>query len=211
MRKLLVIAAFLAVVPSAARAAPICQAATLDVYLTLPQGCEVGATTFTGFGALPSFALGAVAIDPAHVVVTPADLPAGPQLAFSLSSTAGLDELLGLVIAFAASGSSITGAELALSGASATGTGVVTVVEDLCLGGTFGATPLDCSGSQAGSLVVAADAFGAVSPDARSFSPFTFFDVFVDITLDGTGGSATLAPEGAVITRFAACPPRRSA
>ena len=83
-------------------------------------------------------------------------IAAGPQFAFSVFVDGRLDELLGLVIAFAASGR-ITGARNSCPAPSATGTGVVTVVEDLCLGGTFGATPLDCSGSQAISRHRAAD------------------------------------------------------
>jgi hypothetical protein len=207
MRTVIVLAAFMLGFSCSAAAAPLCQVGTLANYVAMSGGCDVGNTTFTDFGAMPSFAGGAAVIDLTQVSVAPLSLPSGPQLAFLLSQTAGPNDLLGLAIAFTATSPAIVDATLDLLDASATGLGVVTVVEDLCLGGSFGADPTTCTGAAA-SLVVAADALGTVAPDQRSFGgPFSFFDVFVDITLDGFGGSASLGTSGAVVTRFTSAAP----
>ena len=82
-------------------------------------------------------------------------------------------------------------ATLALSGSDASSDGVVTAVQDLCLGGTFGADPTTCSGALL-SMTVLEDELGPIGP-SQLFLGSSFFDVFVDITIDGgTFGSAEL-------------------
>jgi hypothetical protein len=85
-------------------------------------------------------------------------------------------------------------ATLAMTGTDASSDGVVTAVQDLCLGGTFpGAAPTNCSGTPQ-SLIVLEDELGPIGPETQPFLlASSFFDVFVDITIDGgTFGSADL-------------------
>ena len=81
-----------------------------------------------------------------------------------------------------------------MAGSAATGDGVVTVIEDLCLGSTFVSNPANCLNPPAVSLVIAQDFLGPTGPDTTPLPPGTsFFDVFADITIDGgLSGSASL-------------------
>jgi hypothetical protein len=173
-------------------------AGSLTSYGLLPaEGCTIGAYTVADVTAgvlLP----GATAISPDDVLVTPIS---GVGLGFGLVTTAGPGELLDLLIRFTLTGPLLGSAELALFGSTATGDGNATAVQDACVGGTFAdAEPTSpCSGTLA-SLIAVRDATQLVSPASGVFGPSSFFDVFLEITVDGgLGGGAAL---GTVTTQF---------
>jgi hypothetical protein len=177
-------------------AAP-CGTNSLATYITLGAGgCQIGGNTFFDFGAGPSFA-GGTAISPSLIQVVPSDLASGPQLNFQFNGTASSPQLLGIAIAYSISGSALNGAFLSLTGASASDEGVVTVVEDICRGGTFATNPSNCSTPSPVTLVTAQDSTGPTGPDTRAFTVNSFFDVFVELTLDGgPSGTATMGIPG---------------
>jgi hypothetical protein len=85
------------------------------------------------------------------------------------------------------------GSSIVLGSVSRSGDGVVTGVADICAGGGFNPDePTGCPGDH--QSLIAAYQNGIDFPeDQRPFAPTTFFDVFIDVTLDaGLAGSAGL-------------------
>lgn len=207
MQRLLLACAFVLAIPAAGAAGPACVAGTLVDYIALGAGgCTIGTATLGGFSAAQSLA-GGVALSPAGITVTPTAIGSGHRLDFGLSALAGPGDLLGLLIGYSVIGLAPTRAGLEMAGSAATAAsnpfdtgGVVTVVEDLCLGGAFAPFPL-CSGAPAFQSVVH-DAAGAFPVSKLALGPSApFFDVFIDIAVDGgTGGSASL--NGPVTVQF---------
>jgi len=211
MYRILLAAAFLVVIPTLALAAP-CVPGTVANYVGLDAGgCQIGASTFFNFEGLASFA-GGTPINPSQVLVAPSINALGPRLDFNLASSANANQLFGIAIGFSISGSPLTGAALSMVGAAATGNGVVTAVEDICRGGVFSSNPSNCTTSGHVTLVTAQDSFGPTGPDAQIFPITSFFDVFVDIAIDGgPSGTARLGtaggPPGTVTSQFVAPEP----
>jgi hypothetical protein len=204
-------------IPAAGSAAPICVVGTLVDYISLGSaGCALGSATLSDFSAAASPA-GGTLIAPASITVTPTALGNGHQLEFGLGAFAGPNDLFGVLIGYTSTGFEPEQANLLLAGSAATPPvdpldtgGVVAVIEDLCLGGMFAPFPA-CTGSPA-SQIVLHDALGAIPASSLLFGPVgSFFDVFVDITVDGgTGGTASLTgpvtvqavPEPATVALF---------
>jgi hypothetical protein len=204
MRKLILAGALIAALPSLGNAAPLCVAGTLDQYIALGAGgCTIGPATLFDFTAsvlLPS----ADPIDPADVTVTPAG---GIGLDFGVSQTATPTDLFDILIGFSISGTSLGQATLSMDGTAAAGDANVTGVADVCVGDEFlGSDPgAPCPGTVQ-SLIVVQDSFGLISPDTKSFAVDSFFDVFVDITVDG-GLFGTSSIDGTVSAVFQAPEP----
>ena len=197
MRKLLTVVVFVVVLPAAGQAAP-CLPGSLTDYIALGStGCELGHTTVSDFASVAILA--GTEILPSAVSVTP--VPGAIALDFGLDESAAAGDLLSRAFRFLVSGSSFSKNRLSLSGASATGDGNVTGLEIKCVGGTFTSPdPSGCTGTEV-ALIVARDAGGLVSPDVERFGPSSFFDVFVELTVDGgIAGSASL--DGAVRSTF---------
>jgi hypothetical protein len=205
-RPAILVIAFIAAVPSLAAAAP-CTVGSLTEYVALGDaGCTVGGATLSGFTAGPSLA-GGTALNPATVVVTPFSL----GVDFGIDARADANEITGALIHYLFGGPAIDTIRLSLSGSSASAAaspddtgGVVTAIGQTCAGATLtGSGPGDPGFScpTPVDLVVLHDALGAIALDQATFGPASFFDVFVDISLDGgTGGTASLA--GPVRTTF---------
>ena len=193
MRRVLIAGAFVLAFPAFASAAPLCTTSSLQTYINLGAGgCSIGGATFFDFSSDPTlFPPAATEISAADILVTPTAPLGGAQLEFGLSAGAGSAEAIGVLIGYSVSGPIFNLATLALSGSDASSDGVVTAVQDLCLGGTFGADPTTCSGALL-SMTVLEDELGPIGP-SQLFLGSSFFDVFVDITIDGgTFGSAEL-------------------
>lgn len=204
MRKVVLAAVFVFTLPWSGQAAPLCVAGTLADYIALGAGgCEVGQATVAGFMST-SLLGGAVEILPGDVNVTPD--AGGTALDFGLGLSAGSGQLLDILILYSVSGGSFTSNLLSLSGAAASGDGVVTAVGDTCVGGTFagGDPTTPCSGNPL-SLIVLRDQIGLISPANATFAPSSFFDVFTAITIDG-GLSGAAALNGTVRNAFASVP-----
>jgi hypothetical protein len=205
MRKLLLAAVYVVSVPSLGAAAP-CGTDTLLNYVGLGAGgCEIAGATFFDFGSAASFS-GGTEISAADVSVVPVTLATGPRLDFLVTGSAGPSDLLGIVIGYSVAGLSFSGASLEMTGSAAAPDGVVTVVEDLCLGDVFVVDPSGCGGDLR-SLIAAHDSLGPTGPYSESFSA-SLFDVFVDIAIDGgLDGFASLGDTsgpGTVSTAFTA-------
>jgi PEP-CTERM motif len=203
MRRVFLAGVLVVAIPAFASAAPLCITSSLQEYVNLGAGgCSIGGATFSDFSSGPSLFPGATEIAAADIVVTPAALLAGALLDFGLVASAGAGEIIGVLIGYSVSSPVFNVATLAMTGSDATSDGVVTAVQDLCLGGTFlGADPTTCSGTLQ-SLIVLEDELGPIGPETQPFLlASSFFDVFVDITIDGgTFGSAQL--EGTVRNQY---------
>jgi hypothetical protein len=178
-------------------------AGTLDQYVALgATGCMLGAATVADFTAavlLP----GANPIASDNVVVTPTS---GIGLEFGLSQSADAAELFDILIGFTLTGPLLGENVLSMAGAEASGDANVTAVQDLCVGGDFdGDDPGALCSGFVETLIVVQDALGIVSPDSRTFVPASFFDVFVNITVDG-GLLGTSTLDGSVTTTFRSVP-----
>ncbi len=186
-------AAFVAFALAAAPAvgAP-CTSGSLSDYLT-GGSCDVAGITVDDFRLFPDLPSGTTPIDPASVTVSPVVGPAG--LAFALGRTAGAGELFGLGLGFSVGGSGLVGGVLELLGASATGDGAVTAIQGLCFGGSYVADPVLGATCAATELTQIAFATASISDplQTRAFAPASFFDVFVELAVDGgPSGSAAL-------------------
>lgn len=196
MRRLLPLVFIAFAWPASSSAAPLCASATLDVYVALGAGgCEIGGATFSGFSVAASNG-GGSQIDADQILVTPFDL----GLDFGLNAAASAGDLTGILIGFNLAASSIGTAALSMTGSSASPDGVVTVVQDICVGGLFSPFPV-CGGSGQ-TQILADDGFPSpVLDDFDAFPVDSFFDVFVDITIDG-GLNGAAAIDGTVRTAF---------
>jgi hypothetical protein len=203
MRRLLLVGAFILSIPAAGAAAPLCVADTLANYIALGiTGCDIGTATVGDFSSAPSLA-GGLEISSADIRVLPTDLGSGFKLDFALTQAAGPGDLFGVFLGYSVLGPSFNLAGLRLDGSAAgaavdpldTG-GVVTVIEDLCTPGDPFCPPVTLA-----SLLAIHDAVGAFPVDTALFGPLSFFDVFVDLAIDGgTGGTASL--NGRVTNQF---------
>jgi hypothetical protein len=187
--------ALVAVAPLAV-AAP-CVPGTLQDYFDLVGGCEIGVTSFSEFTDIPGPS-GGTPIDPTLILVTPGSSVVNPHLTFTFDRTATGTDFFDNVFRFLVSGTTAStrfnGARATLNGASATGNGVVTLVEDLCEDGTFDPlTPTGCTGAPETLIALATEFVSIPSASTTLGSPISFFDVFADIGIDGgLAGTASL-------------------
>jgi hypothetical protein len=194
---------FVGVVAPSSVAAPLCVSGSLADYLSLIGGCDIGGVTVADFTAVPVLP-GVDDIPAADITVTPVPGLAGFDFGFSHTATA--PEQLGTRFRFSLTGGGITGGSLALRDSTATDDGVVTALEFVCVGGSYATTdPSGCAGSGEAILAVAHNLLGADPPDLETFGIDSFFDVFVEITIDGGPGSGS-ASLGVVRTTFASVP-----
>jgi hypothetical protein len=198
MRTVILAGALALLVPTSMSAAPIaCPIDSLADYTGLsPDGC------FIGSAVLKDFAVSAGAtIDPASVLVTPIDAPSVFGLQFDVNEAAGPNDLLSLLLRYTVTQALVTANRLTMTGAAATGDGVVTAVEDKCLGAPFaGDHPSSGCANQLTHIALVSE-FDTIVPDPASFPVESFFDVFTEIVVDGgPAGSAEL--RGAVTNEF---------
>jgi hypothetical protein len=182
------------------QAAPLCTDGSLSDYLALGS-CSIGSTTFSNFALVTPLPFGATPIPTNQVTVTPfsSSTAVGFQFLFDVSSAAGL--LNELLFGYQVSGPGFTAANLGLSGASATGDGGVTTVQDVCVGGAFDPGTLNnCTGTQDANIVFQIDGDQGLS-SAVLFASTLGLGIVNDIAVDGgLGGSASLA--GSVTNSF---------
>jgi hypothetical protein len=171
-----------------------CMPGTLQDYISLASaGCQAGIATFADFKAEPGQAV-ATPIDPATVLVTPGGAMSRPSLQFTLSQTAATGEVLESFFRFDATIPVLPIVNKVMLDGSATGDGAATATEDICPGATFsGDAPLGCPTAPGSLVTLAVSPFGSIATDKASFPATSFFDVFVDLTVDGgLSGGATL-------------------
>lgn len=174
-----------------------CLPGTLQDYIGLAAGCEAGDVLLNNFEVAPGQAVGSP-IAPSDIQIVPGGTPIVPSLMFVVNQAALGGEVFGALIRFTASAGLLGGAAIWLDGAAA-GDGAVVGILDVCAGGSFpGAEPVGCSGTPAVAIaaITASDVFSDSLTAANSF-----FDVFVDLSVDGgLGGSASLVSATVSIT-----------
>ena len=135
-RSVLLAAAFVFMLSGRSQAAPLCGADSLTNYLSLGS-CSIGGATFSDFSLVTPLPTGATAVPADSVIVLPfsTTTSVGFQFLFDVTSTSfQLNELL---FGYFASAAGFTDATLSMPGATASGDGVVTAIQDLCIGGAF--------------------------------------------------------------------------
>lgn len=181
---------------SVASLAGPCVPGTLQTYIDLgSSGCDLGLVTFGSFQTAPGQNL-ATPIGPSAVQVSPGGTPFAPSLTFTLNQTANATDLFESFFRFQATGPLAWDA-ITLNNPSATGDGVVTATEDICPDANFsGNAPQGCPASQ--SLVAFATADLAALSDSKTFPVSSFFDIFVDLTVDGGIDGTAVLPSATV-------------
>jgi hypothetical protein len=175
-----------------------CVTGSLASYVALGVGgCTIGGDTFSNFMDLGG-TFGATQLNPAAVTITPLGGSLNPGLTASVRQTA-TGSIVETMFSYDVSGITYIGESITLSGASETGTGAVSDIQNYCEGGNFGPNISGCAGTSGTLLTVD----GVQNQDSATFDPPHFLNLIDDLTLDGTGGSAS----GASITdRFTAVP-----
>jgi hypothetical protein len=201
MGRLTMAAVLTLILPAAASAAP-CLPATLTAYIGLGgTGCSIGSATANDF-SLDVFDPLATALSPDDIFVTPTALPHGPRLDFGVTQGAGPGEFFDAVIGYSLTAPGIRSARLFMEGATATTDGVVTAVEDICVGDTFFSDPTTCFlGTPLPPLIVFQDGLGGDLDVQMGFAPASFFDVFTELAIDG-GVAGTAGLNGFVRNEF---------
>jgi hypothetical protein len=169
--------------------ASTCTSGTLADYIALGSGgCTIGPDTISNF-QVASGTAGATPITPADVSISASGSGLNLSLTVSVDQTAGAGKQLEALFSYQLSGASFTGESSILSGASETGDGAVTDLENICAGGMFASgMPAGCTGVP--ESLVTLD--GVQNQNSADFPAHSFFDVFVDLTLDGgLSGSAS--------------------
>jgi len=177
---------------SSASAGP-CLPGTLQDYVLLGSGgCTLNQVQFQDFLLAPVAGF-ATEIDPALIQIAPSGSVFTPTLLLTFNSTANAGEVFESFFHYTAFASPLTIASIGLGSPVVTGDGAITGILDVCAGGIFfPLQPAGCSGSP-GTAVAFAIATDAQLSSGLNFAPTSFFDVFVDITIDGgLSGSAFL-------------------
>ena len=171
-----------------------CLPGTLLDYVNLgADGCRAGAVQFNNF-ELAMVQSGAMEIAPGSVQITPVGDLYHPTFRVTLNQMANAGQLLESMFRFNSTGL-LSGASVSLIGAQATGDGAVTGSVEVCPGGNFmGVEPIGCNTSPQSAIAFVIE--GDAEPNASTppFQISSFFDVFVDLTVDGgLTGSAMLS------------------
>ena len=204
-RSALLAAAFVLVLSGRSQAAPLCGADSLTNYLSLGS-CSIGGATFSNFSLVTPLPTGANAVPANSVIVLPFSTATsvGFQFLFDVTSTSfQLNELL---FGYLASAAGFTDATLSMPGATASGDGVVTAIQDLCIGGSFTTGSLaGCSATQDANVAFAIDGDQSLS-ETLSFASVPLLGIVNDIAVDGgLNGNASLA--GGITNSFTVTSP----
>ncbi len=210
MKKVLALAVLAVTLPLAALASevspPPCVQGTFADYMALTGGCTVGDKVFTDFNYVASGTLGLAA---SQVTVTPDNSnPMDPGLLFTGSWTAAngmqSDSHLQFTVSTLSGAPLIEDASLSIGGYGTSGIGIVSVAENLCLGGTFTGWTTNCSSETTSNLLV----FTPNGPtyDHTTFTPVSSVDVLKDINLIAANGGANFATLSGVTQNFSQVP-----
>jgi hypothetical protein len=203
-RSALLVAACVLLLSGRSQAAPLCTNGSLSDYLSIGS-CSIGAATFGDFNLVTPLPTGATPIPTTQVTVMPFSTPStvGFQFLFDVSASSGI--LRELLFGYNASVQSFTAANLAMTGASATNDGVVTAVQNVCIGDTYTAGSLTgCSTTEDANIVFAIDGDQLLT-SAVLFAATPTLGIVNDIAVDGgLLGSAALT--GSVTNSFNVVP-----
>jgi hypothetical protein len=204
-RPVLLAAAFVFLLAGRSQAAPLCGADSLTNYLTLGS-CSIGGATFSNFSLVTPLPTGANAVSTNSVIVLPfsTTTSVGFQFLFDVTSTSfQLNELL---FGYLASAAGFTDATLSMPGATASGDGVVTSIQDLCIGGAFTPGTIGgCSAAQDANVAFAIDGDQSLS-ETLSFASVQLLGIVNDIAVDG-GLNGNAALFGGITNSFTVASP----
>jgi hypothetical protein len=204
-RSVLLAAAFVFLLSGRSQAAPLCAADSLSNYLSLGS-CSIGGATFSNFSLVTPLPTGANAVPAGSVIVLPfsTTTSVGFQFLFDVTSTSfQLNELL---FGYLASAAGFTDATLSMPGATASGDGVVTAIQDLCIGGAFTTGSVGgCSATQDANIAFAIDGDQSLT-ETLAFASVPLLGIVNDIAADGgLNGNARLA--GGITNSFTVASP----
>jgi hypothetical protein len=200
MRTLVLVAVMMLGIPAVGTAAP-CVPDSLAAYILLGSGgCAIGSATVNDF-SIDVFDPLATPIDGADILVTPSAIAGGFRLDFGLDQEAAAGEFFDAVVGYSVTAPSLGSARLTMTDSAVEPDGVVTGVEELCLGDVFLVDPTTCFfGTPAGPLIVIDIGIDQELAAEMAFGPASFFDVFTEIAIDG--GSAGVARLGTISNEF---------
>lgn len=179
-----------------ASAAPVCASGvSLQLYFDTygAEGCAVGTLTLSNFQPLP-LSTGATEVSPSAVTINVISDPLAAGLEYILNLAAGPGELLELRLGFDVAGTSgYLSKRLSMTGSSAAGDGVVTVVEDACVGGAFLFDIFFCDSGVQQTVILFDIGIDASTSDEFAIGGAPVLGLVTDITVDGgLAGSAGL-------------------
>ena len=195
-RSALLAAAFVFVLSGRSLAAPLCASDSLTNYLSLGS-CSIGAATFSDFSLVTPLPHGRHAHPHERgdrvAIQYPRRVSDSSSCSMSRPAPFQLNELL---FGYFASAPGFTDVTLAMPGASATGDGVVTAVQDVCIGGAFTPGSLaGCPTSQDANVAFAIDGAQSLS-ETLSFAATPLLGIINDIAVDGGLGRKRRARGG---------------
>ncbi|HYZ84037.1 MAG TPA: PEP-CTERM sorting domain-containing protein [Bryobacteraceae bacterium] len=198
MKRIFLPILLLAFASTCALAAP-CLSGSLQSYVNLgATGCEVGAVNFSNF-MTSSGITGATPLDPGVVQVTPGGSFLTPTLTLVTNTSAATGDLFDLLLEFRAGGALLSYGFITLNSPTATGDAAVSGFLDICRGGNFaGPGPVGCSGSAVSALTVEIADFAQLSDFTPTGPVSSFFDVFVELSVDGASNGSASLPSGTV-------------
>jgi hypothetical protein len=178
-----------------------CLPGTLQDYINLsPLGCTLSNVQFTDFFLAPGQSI-ATPIDPAQIQVTPGGPLFSPTLLLSFNRSASAGQLLESFFHFRSTASPLLSAGISLGSPRVTGDGAITGILDVCANGQFlGTAPIGCTGTPDTAIAFMTSSDSSLS-DGTPFRVSSFFDVFVDLSIDGgLAGSAFLGTASVSVT-----------
>lgn len=204
-RSVLLAAAFILVLSGRSQAAPLCGADSLTNYLSLGS-CSIGGATFSNFSLVTPLPTGANAVPTNSVIVLPFSTTTSVGFQFLFDVTSASFQLNELLFGYLASAAGFTDATLSMPGATASGDGVVTAIQDLCIGSAFTTGSLSgCSATQDANVAFAIDGDQTLS-ETLSFASVALLGIVNDIAVDGgLNGNAALA--GGITNSFTVTSP----
>jgi hypothetical protein len=204
-RSVLLAAAFVFMLAGRSQAAPLCGADSLTNYLSLGS-CSIGGATFSNFSLVTPLPTGAAAVPTNSVIVLPFSTTTSVGFQFLFDVTSSSFQLKELLFGYLASAAGFTDASLWMPGATASGDGSVTAVQDLCIGGAFTSGSLSgCSATQDANIAFAIDGDQSLS-ETLSFASVPLLGIVNDIAVDGgLNGNARLA--GGITNAFTLASP----
>jgi hypothetical protein len=204
-RSVLFAAAFVLLLSGRSQAAPLCTGDSLTNYLSLGS-CSIGTATFSDFSLVTPLPTGADPIPTNSVFVLPFNTTTGVGFQFLFDVTSSAFQLKELLFGYFASAPGFTDVTLSMPGAIASGDGVVTAVQDVCVGGAFAMGSLGgCPAVQDANIAFAIDGDQSLS-ETLAFASVPLLGIVNDIAVDGgLNGFASLA--GGITNTFTTATP----
>ncbi len=187
MKRVFALAIFCTAVAPLTSAAS-CVSGSLTSYIALGAGgCTIGGNTLFNFRDLSGSA-GAAQINSASVSITPLTGTYTPGISASVNLAASAGTIYETMFTYSITGATYVSEVITLSGASESGGGAVSDIQNFCEGGVFGSDGVDGCAGHTGTLLTDD---GVQNQDSTKFDPPFFLNLTDDLVLDGTFGPAS--------------------